>query len=87
MQNDWGAPAQVRIGSMSDPEELPGLAHFVEHMLFYSSEKYPEVRIFSSIYHLAWAYKPNCTSLIIWPGIGSPFARATLTVVSRDVTD
>lgn len=32
---------QVRVGSMSDPAELPGLAHFCEHMLFYSSEKYP----------------------------------------------
>lgn len=26
---------------MCDPKELPGLAHFLEHMLFYSSEKYP----------------------------------------------
>jgi insulysin len=26
---------------MSDPVELPGLAHFAEHMLFYSSKKYP----------------------------------------------
>lgn len=33
--------AQVRVGSMCDPVELPGLAHFCEHMLFYSSEKYP----------------------------------------------
>lgn len=32
---------QVRAGSMSDPEDLPGLAHFLEHMLFYSSSKYP----------------------------------------------
>jgi hypothetical protein len=32
---------QVRVGSMSDKAELPGLAHFLEHMLFYSSEKYP----------------------------------------------
>jgi hypothetical protein len=32
---------QVRVGSMCDPQELPGLAHFCEHMLFYSSEKYP----------------------------------------------
>lgn len=29
----------VRVGSMSDPEDTPGLAHFTEHMLFYSSEK------------------------------------------------
>ncbi|EFJ46374.1 hypothetical protein VOLCADRAFT_105585 [Volvox carteri f. nagariensis] len=31
----------VRVGSLSDPDALPGLAHFTEHMLFYSSEKYP----------------------------------------------
>lgn len=29
------------MGSLSDPEDIPGLAHFLEHMLFYSSEKYP----------------------------------------------
>lgn len=32
---------QVRVGSMCDPAHLPGLAHFCEHMLFYSSQKYP----------------------------------------------
>jgi insulysin len=26
---------------MSDPEDLPGLAHFCEHMLFLGTEKYP----------------------------------------------
>lgn len=26
---------------MADPLELPGLAHFLEHMLFYASRKYP----------------------------------------------
>lgn len=26
---------------MSDPEHLPGLAHFCEHMLFLGTEKYP----------------------------------------------
>eukprot|EP00898_Chlorokybus_atmophyticus_P006740 jgi/Chlat1/7067/Chrsp57S06767 len=36
------AAVDVRVGSFSDPDELPGLAHFLEHMLFYSSEKYPE---------------------------------------------
>lgn len=28
-------------GHMSDPEYLPGLAHFCEHMLFLGTEKYP----------------------------------------------
>jgi hypothetical protein len=27
---------------MADPDTLPGLAHFTEHMLFYASEKYPK---------------------------------------------
>ncbi|XP_066956310.1 insulin-degrading enzyme [Macrobrachium rosenbergii] len=35
------AAIDVHIGSMSDPRELPGLAHFCEHMLFMGTEKYP----------------------------------------------
>lgn len=27
---------------MSDPDELPGLAHFCEHMLFLGTKKYPD---------------------------------------------
>jgi insulysin len=36
------AAVDVRVGYLSDPSDMPGLAHFTEHMLFYSSEKYPE---------------------------------------------
>ena len=39
--------AQVRVGSLSDPTDIPGLAHFCEHMLFYASEKYPEEDAYS----------------------------------------
>ncbi|KAL2535058.1 Zinc-metallopeptidase [Abeliophyllum distichum] len=35
------ASMDVRVGSFSDPDGLEGLAHFLEHMLFYASEKYP----------------------------------------------
>ena len=35
------------MGSLSDPKETPGLAHFCEHMLFYASAKYPEEDAYS----------------------------------------
>ena len=38
---------QVRVGSLSDPLDTPGLAHFCEHMLFYASAKYPEEDAYS----------------------------------------
>ena len=34
---------RVRVGSFSDPWDRQGLAHFLEHMLLISTEKYPEV--------------------------------------------
>ena len=39
--------AQVRVGSLCDPRDLPGLAHFTEHMLFYASAKYPDEDAYS----------------------------------------
>ena len=35
-----GASLDVHVGSWSDPDDLPGLAHFCEHMLFLASKKY-----------------------------------------------
>lgn len=35
------AALDVHVGHMCDPKELPGLAHFCEHMLFLGTEKYP----------------------------------------------
>jgi nardilysin len=32
----------VGVGSMSDPPDCQGLAHFLEHLLFMGSKKYPE---------------------------------------------
>ncbi len=32
----------VKVGSLSDPKEYYGLAHFCEHMLFLGTEKYPK---------------------------------------------
>ena len=38
----------VGVGSMSDPPECQGLAHFLEHLLFMGSEKYPEENAYDS---------------------------------------
>ena len=34
------ACVDVRVGSMSDPADMPGLAHFLEHMLFLGAYTY-----------------------------------------------
>jgi nardilysin len=36
------ASLAVGIGSFSDPASAPGLAHFLEHMVFLGCEKYPK---------------------------------------------
>ncbi|CAE8742426.1 unnamed protein product [Polarella glacialis] len=55
----------VRAGSFDDPKELPGLAHFCEHMLFLGTEKYPQ--LWSS--NLPWRYLEDKTAfsgLMFW---------------------
>ena len=37
------ASLSVLRGYYHEPREYPGLAHFLEHMLFIGTEKYPEV--------------------------------------------
>lgn len=36
------ASLDVNIGSLQDPKDRPGLAHFLEHMLFLGTKTYPE---------------------------------------------
>ena len=38
----------VNIGSYSNPKEFQGLAHFLEHMLFLGSKKYPDEKYFNN---------------------------------------
>ncbi|HET9823260.1 MAG TPA: insulinase family protein [Burkholderiaceae bacterium] len=44
--NVASAAVVVGVGSLSDPPERPGLAHYLEHMLFLGTEKYPAVEEF-----------------------------------------
>lgn len=43
-----GAAVVVEAGGWDDPDNLPGLAHFVEHALFLGTVKYPNETDFSS---------------------------------------
>ena len=40
------ASLSVKVGSMDNPTEIQGLAHFLEHMLFRGSKKFPETDLF-----------------------------------------
>ncbi len=42
------AALSVGVGHFSDPEELPGLSHYLEHMLFMGSEKFPDENDYDS---------------------------------------
>ena len=46
--NKSGASLVVNTGQIDDPRETEGLAHFLEHMLFLGTEKYPEVTEYSN---------------------------------------
>jgi secreted Zn-dependent insulinase-like peptidase len=37
----------VNVGSFNDPLHRPGMAHFLEHMIFMGSEKYPDENAFN----------------------------------------
>ena len=40
-----GATIRVGVGSLDEPDNLNGLAHFLEHMLFLGSKKYSEENV------------------------------------------
>ena len=46
--NKASASLAVGSGSLSDPKSRQGLAHFLEHMLFLGTKKYPDVSAYSN---------------------------------------
>ncbi|XP_033632870.1 insulin-degrading enzyme-like [Asterias rubens] len=57
------AAMDVNIGSMSDPWEIPGLAHFLEHMLFLGTKKYPSENAYSQFLNQHGGFANAYTSL------------------------
>ena len=41
----------VNVGSMADPDDIPGLAHFLEHLLFLGTAKYPMEDDYGKVCH------------------------------------
>ena len=58
--NQAAAAVAVNAGHFQDPDDTPGLAHFLEHMVFLGSEAYPEAESYSDFisyaggHHNAW---------------------------------
>mmetsp|Transcript_41343 Transcript_41343/g.75529 ORF Transcript_41343/g.75529 Transcript_41343/m.75529 type:complete len:1166 (+) Transcript_41343:54-3551(+) len=52
----------VEAGSFADPKQLPGLAHFCEHMLFLGTEKYPDATGFDSFVKMNGGYNNAYTA-------------------------
>ena len=46
--NVSAASVAVEVGSLDNPKEREGLAHFLEHMLFLGTEKFPDVDEYST---------------------------------------
>ena len=46
--DEAAAALDVNVGSASEPDDALGLAHFLEHMLFMGSEKYPDESYYST---------------------------------------
>jgi insulysin len=64
MEADKAAAAiDVHIGSGLDPRESYGIAHFLEHMLFQGTEKYPRENEYSEFIKNNGGYENAFTSL------------------------
>jgi len=46
----------VGVGSFSDPWPIQGMAHFLEHMVFMGSEKYPKENDFEAFIRVSSCY-------------------------------
>jgi insulysin len=57
------AALDVRVGSSLDPKTMQGTAHFLEHMVFQGTEKYPGINEYADFMQNAGGMKNGCTTL------------------------
>ena len=50
----------VNVGSLADPIEYQGMAHFLEHMLFLGSKKFPVESFFDNFLHFSHTFLHRC---------------------------
>lgn len=60
--NKSAASLVVQVGQIDDPKDTEGLAHFLEHMLFLGTEKYPDIADYSSFIRANGGYNNAYTS-------------------------
>ena len=60
--NISAASMVVEVGSLDNPSDREGLAHFLEHMLFLGTEKYPDVDEYSTYLRTFGGYSNAYTS-------------------------
>lgn len=49
------AALSMAVGSFRDPTTAQGLAHYLEHMLFMGTAKYPDENDYSNVYFLIFS--------------------------------
>ncbi|CCJ30105.1 unnamed protein product, partial [Pneumocystis jirovecii] len=62
--NKASVSVDVGVGSLHDPDEYPGMAHFCEHLLFMGTKKYPRENDFDSYVLTHGGYYNAFTALI-----------------------
>lgn len=55
------AHLNVEAGSLDEPDSFPGLAHFLEHMVFKGSKKYPDVHEYQTFIQTHGGIYNGCT--------------------------
>lgn len=60
--NKSSASLVVNVGQIDDPKDREGLAHFLEHMLFLGTEKFPDVSEYSNYIKANGGYNNAYTS-------------------------